>query len=575
MKPADLQLLELISVNEDAGTIYFKNRRMLFLDADALGLLRKELLDGLGRDNARRILFRFGYARGYRNALSMKQWFDWDSEKDWWRAGARLHELEGSVKVNPLRAEFDRERGICEVEAEWLNSYEAEQHLKHIGKSETPVCWTLLGYSSGYTSAVLGHDMFYIERECVGRGDSRCLVYGSSHFDEDSEGFRLAREQKLLKGTDHSLELQRIKSERTELQGFIEEIERQSIELMQKEAKVRELESQVIYLQESLNETFNVEELIGASPGFRRVIEDVDRVAPTDATVLITGETGTGKEVIARAIHARSGRSKRPLVIVNCAALPSGLVESELFGHEKGAFTGAVQRKLGRFEIANGATIFLDEVGELPLETQAKFLRVLQQGEFERVGGTQSIKVDVRVLAATNQPLERLVAEGRFRSDLFYRLNVFPIIVPPLRERVEDIRLLTNYFAQKFRARFKKPISSIDHESMERLLNYQWPGNVRELEHVIERAVLLAQGEVLRINLPLSEEEIAGVGRSQGISDGRHNNRLVSLEEMERTYIQDVLRQTNGVIAGKGGAAEILDLPASTLRSRMKKLGIL
>jgi two-component system response regulator HydG len=575
MKPADLQLLELISVNEDAGTIYFKNRRMLFLDADALGLLRKELLDGLGRDNARRILHRFGYARGYRNALSMKQWFDWDSVKDWWRAGARLHELEGSVKVNPLRAEIDRERGICEVEVEWLNSYEAEQHLKHIGKSDTPVCWTLLGYSSGYTSAVLGHDMFYIERECVGRGDSRCLVYGSSHFDEDSEGFRLAREQKILKGTDHSLELQRIKSERTELQSFIEEIERQSIELMQKEAKVRELESQVIYLQESLNETFNVEELIGASRGFRRVIEDVDRVAPTDATVLITGETGTGKEVIARAIHARSGRSKRPLVIVNCAALPSGLVESELFGHEKGAFTGAVQRKLGRFEIANGATIFLDEVGELPLETQAKFLRVLQQGEFERVGGTQTIKVDVRVLAATNQPLERLVSEGRFRSDLFYRLNVFPINVPPLRERVEDIRLLTNYFAQKFRAGFKKPISSIDHESMERLLHYQWPGNVRELEHVIERAVLLAQGEVLRINLPLSEEEIAGVGRGQAISDGRHNNRLVSLEEMERTYIRDVLRQTNGVIAGKGGAAEILDLPASTLRSRMKKLGIL
>jgi two-component system response regulator HydG len=571
MKPSDLQLLELINVDEDAGTIHFKNRRMLFLDADALGFLRKEMIESLGRDQARRLLMRFGYARGYRNALAMRQWFNWKSDEDLWIAGAKLHGLEGSVKVNPIHAEIDRENGICEVVAEWLNSYEADQHLKHLGLSDVPVCWTLTGYASGYTSAVLGRDMFYIEHECVGRGDPRCLVRGSSKVDEESSVVRLALEQKLLEGKDFWKEIERISSERTELNELIEQLERHSLEIVQKEARVRELESQVIYLQETINEPYNVEELIGVSPGFRRVMTDIDQVASSDATVLISGETGTGKELVARAIQARSARKSRPLVIVNCAALPAGLVESELFGHEKGAFTGAVQRKLGRFEIANGATIFLDEIGELPLETQSKFLRILQQGEFERVGGTQTIKVEARVLAATNQSLEKLVAEGKFRADLFYRLNVFPIRMPPLRERVDDIRLLTNYFAQKFRARFnKKNISSIDQQSMNRLLQYSWPGNVRELEHVIERAVLLATGDVLKINLPLSENEIMSVGAVS--SDG--SQELVTLDEMERSYIREVLRNTGGVIAGKGGAAEILGLPPSTLRSRMKKLGV-
>jgi transcriptional regulator with GAF, ATPase, and Fis domain len=250
--------------------------------------------------------------------------------------------------------------------------------------------------------------------------------------------------------------------------------------------------------------------------------------------------------------------------------LPAGLVESELFGHEKGAFTGAVQRKLGRFQLADGGTIFLDEVAELPLETQTKFLRVLQQGEIERLGGTQAIKVDVRVLAATNQPLERFVAEGKFRSDLFYRLNVFPINLPLLRERREDIVLLTNYFTQRFRSRLKKSISLIDSASLKRLENYDWPGNVRELEHVIERAVLLAEGEVLFVDLPLGREERAAM--SAGAVPA--STKLRRLEEMERDYIGEVLRRTQGAIAGKGGAAEILGLPPSTLRDRMKKLGI-
>lgn len=573
MRPEDLKLFELIRADEEAGTLYLKNRRVLLVDADALGVLRKELITSLGAGDARRILSRFGYAHGYRTALTVRQWFSEDGREDLWRLGMKLRSLDGSVSVRPLRLEVDMKRGLFEAEAEWLNSYEAEQHLSHLGTSPVPVCWTLVGYASGYASAVLGREVFFVEKECVGRGDARCLAYGSTDIEPGSEAARLAREHSLLSDEEFAARIKRATGERAELQGFLEELEKRSLELAKEQERVRELESQVVYLQESLNETYNVRELVGVSPGFKRVMRDVAQVAQSDSTVLLTGETGTGKELIARAIHAESGRRQRALVTVNCAALPAGLVESELFGHEKGAFTGAVQRRLGRFEVANGATIFLDEVGEIPLDVQAKFLRVLQEGEFERVGGTQTIKVDVRVIAATNQPLDRLVAEGKFRADLFYRLNVFPITVPPLRERREDIRLLTNYFAQKYRARFRKKISSVEQQSLERLMNYRWPGNVRELEHVIERAVLLAEGEVLTINLPFDDES-AERASTPSASTPRAQTKLVSLEEMERQYIQEVLRQTDGMIGGKGGAAEILDLPASTLRSRMKKLGL-
>jgi formate hydrogenlyase transcriptional activator len=294
------------------------------------------------------------------------------------------------------------------------------------------------------------------------------------------------------------------------------------------------------------------------------VLDKVCRVAPTDATVLIYGETGTGKELIARAIHSASQRRDKPLIKLNCAALPAGLIESELFGHEKGAFTGAIARHTGRFELADGGTIFLDEIGELTAETQAKLLRVLQEHEFDRVGGTSTRKVDVRVIAATNRDLKRAVSEKAFREDLYYRLSVFPIQVPPLRERPEDIPLLARYLLEKFATRAARRFDSIDSATLRRLVAYPWPGNVRELQNVLERAVILSAGPVLEL-----EPDV--LGQTERATASRES---AALEDVERNHILAVLRETKWVIDGPKGAAVILGLHPNTLRSRLKRLGL-
>jgi PAS domain S-box-containing protein len=324
------------------------------------------------------------------------------------------------------------------------------------------------------------------------------------------------------------------------------------------------LQEQNFYLQEEIKGIHNFEEIIGQSPTLTAVLDNVRRVAATDSTVLITGETGTGKELIARAIHSNSRRKDKPLIKINCAALPAGLVESELFGHEKGAFTGALARRVGRFELAQGGTIFLDEIGELPADAQAKLLRVLQEREFDRVGGTAPIRVDVRILAATNRDLLKAVREKTFREDLYYRLSVFPVQLPPLRDRTDDIPSLAVFLVNKFASRIGKRIDSVGKETMRRLLAYAWPGNVRELENIIERAVILANGAIL---------EIAPDNLSLGSSTAEPSQEL-TLEGVERAHIVKVLKQTDWVIDGSRGAAKILNLHPNTLRSRMKKLGI-
>ena len=323
------------------------------------------------------------------------------------------------------------------------------------------------------------------------------------------------------------------------------------------------LDYEYLYLKEEIHVQRQFKNIVGQSLGIRRVLKAVETVAPTDAGVLLYGETGTGKELVVHSIHELSSRKEKPLVKINCAALPAGLMESELFGHEKGSFTGAFSKKLGRFEIADGGTIFLDEIGDLQLDLQAKLLRVLQEGEFERVGGNQTIHADVRVIAATNRDLEKSIHEGKFRADLYYRLNVFPIRIPPLRERKEDIPLIVKYFVMKYGAKFRKNIERIPQATIDALLAYFWPGNIRELENLIERAVIMCQSTQLEPGRWLPPPGGTPV-----------ESRIPTLEELEREHILEVLQMTSWRVSGERGAAKLLGMKPTTLEARMKKLGI-
>jgi len=353
-----------------------------------------------------------------------------------------------------------------------------------------------------------------------------------------------------------SLEIEERKRAETSLQGAYEEI---------KLLKDR-LQAENIYLQQEVAREYNFGEIIGQSSALSHVFFRVEQVAPMNATVLLIGETGTGKGVIARAIHNRSARKDRPMITVNCTSLPANLIESELFGRERGAFTGADARQIGRFELADGGTIFLDEIGEMPLELQSKLLRVIQDGEFERLGGPRTIKTDVRIIAASNRNLEEEIKNGRFREDLFYRLNVFPITMPPLRQRKEDIPLLVKHFVAKFNKKIGKKIDTVSKETLNALEEYHWPGNVRELESVIERAVIISQGTALqvldRFDTFRKPEEPSG-------------EEVKAMAEMEHDHILQVLDKTGWRIEGKNGAAGLLGLNPSTLRARMRKYGII
>ena len=371
--------------------------------------------------------------------------------------------------------------------------------------------------------------------------------------------------------------------------GFLQEVANQvalAVQNMQSYQEIdslkARLEKENVYLREELRAEHNFEEIVGNSPALLKALHAVEQVAPTDSTVLIYGETGTGKELVARAIHSRSSRNGRALVSVNCSAISAGLVESELFGHMKGAFTGALERRIGRFELANGGTIFLDEIGELCLETQVKLLRVLQEHEFEPVGSSHPLRVDVRVIAATNRNLHEAVQAGRFRSDLFYRLNVFPIELPPLRERRSDIPQLVAFCLSQFSKRLGKKIDGVSRESMENLVNYPWPGNIRELQNVIERAIIVSADPTLRLDRDLMPVAAAAKGMEAPEADSPEDRQadlkspkpLLTLDEVERNHIFAALQHAGGVVDGPKGAAKILNLHPNTLRHRMDKLGI-
>ena len=357
-------------------------------------------------------------------------------------------------------------------------------------------------------------------------------------------------------------------------EGYTCSIVRDITERKQKEAALRgafteikelkeRLEAENVYLQEEVKHAHNFGEIISQSPAFGKILKQVEQVAHTDATVLISGESGTGKELIARSLHRLSRRSNRPMIKVNCAALPVHLIESELFGHEKGAFTGAINQKKGRFELADKGTLFLDEIGEMPVELQAKLLRVLQEGEYERLGGHETLKVDVRIIAATNRNLQEQVSLGKFREDLFYRLNVFPIYCIPLRQRKDDIPLLVNHFCKKFEQQIGKQITSISKSTMDSLVAYDYPGNIRELENIIERAIIVSQNGKLEIQSWLPKAKIQ-------VKD----EPIPTLEEVQKKHIIEVLKLKNWRISGEKGAAQVLGLKPTTLEARMKKLGI-
>jgi transcriptional regulator with GAF, ATPase, and Fis domain len=322
-----------------------------------------------------------------------------------------------------------------------------------------------------------------------------------------------------------------------------------------------QLEAENIYLRHELKSTSSYGDIIGESDVLKHILYRVEQVAPLDSIVLLEGETGTGKELFARAVHQKSNRSDKALITVNCASLPASLIESELFGYEKGAFTGALQKQIGRFELANGGTLFLDEVAEIPIELQAKLLRVLQEGEIERIGNPKTIKVDVRIIAATNRKLEEEINRGRFRKDLFYRLNVYPITIAPLRDRTDDIPLLVEHFVKRFNQKFKKDITRIPRKVMDQLMLYDWPGNIRELENIIERAMILSKSNTLKVENLKSPDQA-------------YIENLQTLADHERDYIIQVLDQTLWRINGPKGAASVLDMHPETLRSRMRKLGI-
>ncbi|EAU67398.1 phenol-degradation regulator [Stigmatella aurantiaca DW4/3-1] len=493
----------------------------------------------LGMTAARGILTRLGYAHGWRTAEAMKTAIPWPDESVWRRAGGRLHTLQGQVLLEPV--ERGPEDGpVPFAEALWRESYEAEQHLLHVGQADQPVCWSLTGFASGYMSYCNGKAIYCLETRCVGKGDAVCQIIGKS-----AEEWGSACVEALSFYETRCME------------GVLGQVTEALKEAEQKLRVKRRTLARVG------GDSEDPSGLVVRTEAMRRVLSLARRAAKVDSTVLITGESGVGKERIARLIHDESARAHKAFVAVNCAAVTESLLESELFGHAKGAFTGATHDRPGLFEAANGGTLFLDEVGEVPPAMQARLLRALQEKEVRRVGENQNRKVDVRVVAATNRTLLEEVSAGRFRQDLYYRLRVIELKVLPLRERREDILPLARQLLAEASERLGRKVASFSPEAADQLLRYGWPGNVRELANAIERAVALHEGaRIERDDLP---EEVREAQPSflPGSSPR-------TLEDMEREYILAVLARNSG---NRSRTAEQLDIGLATLYRKLKQYG--
>jgi two-component system, NtrC family, response regulator HydG len=535
MRVAELDLRELLHFDPRGGPIHFAGQRVVVFDAVALGLLRKELIELVGADPARVLLARFGYAQGWRTAEALRTEIPWDSEAEWRRSGGQLHQLLGHLRFeSPLPRP-----GVAPpfAEAVWRDSYEAEQQLLHRGRAEEPVCWTLTGFASGYLSYVNGREILCREERCVAAGDADCRLVGRTREDWEREA---PAEARLVAAT----------SGRESLEASLH-------------ALTQALEGAGKRLQRRASAGGEVPGIVARSEAMRRVLDLARRLARSDATALVTGESGVGKERVARFIHDASSRAGHPFVAVNCGAIPETLIESELFGHARGSFTGASQDRAGLFEAAQGGTLFLDEVGEIPLALQPKLLRVLQEREVRRVGETRSRAVDLRLIAATNRDLDRMVEEGRFRQDLYYRLKVVEVVVPPLRERREDVLPLARVVLTTATERGGRVLSGLSPRAADQLVRYAWPGNVRELENAMERAAALAEGA--RVDLEdLPEEVRAALPMPAAPGPVRR------LAEVEREYVLGALR-ANG--QNRARTAAQLGIGEATLYRKLRAWG--
>ena len=541
--PAIDDVRDLLRFELEEGRIWMAEERMVLQRSSELQALRRELIESLGMDRAKGLLIRMGYVAGQQDADTAKRLRPDAPLFDVFSVGPQSHMLTGQVKVTPVKLDINEQAGTFHGVFDWENSFEAEIFLAEYGVSYEPVCWTQIGYASGFTSRFVGRQILFREQGCVGCGEKKCRIEGrpSEEWDDCEELLRYYRPDRIAD-------------------------------------QLFALQSQVTSLRENLTSEQSFGDLVGCSAKFLEVRQLLAKAAESRVTVLLLGETGVGKDMFAKALHQGSPLRDKPFVAVNCAAIPRDLIEAELFGVEKGAFTGADQSRPGRFERAHGGTLFLDEVGELSPRAQAALLRVLQESEFERVGDTRTRKVDVRLVAATNENLEEAVQQGRFRADLLYRLNVYSVVVPPLRERIDDVPELVKHFIDKYSSLHGKQVQGVTDRAMAMLRAYQWPGNIRELANMMERGIILAdhggqiEAQYLFPNVAEQPQDAAMHTGSDDVLSASAERLLeegCDLASLERALIEGAMQRSGGNVTR---AAGLLGLSRATLDYRLKKL---
>jgi two-component system, NtrC family, response regulator HydG len=570
--PELTDLMARLHFSTSDGRIWLDEQRMLLLHARALGSLRHEMIESLGLDVTRRLFTRMGYQAGTYDAEMARKVRSKTSMKDMFVVGPQMHCLEGIGLSEPVRLEFDVEKGKHYGEFLWTHQVEDEEHARHFPIGTEPSCWMQVGYASGFSTKFMGRQILYREVECLSMGQAACRIVGKP---VDEWGNEAAQDMQYLMPTALKCDALTVITQATRDPVLVGA------------------------------DTTTSAQPVGISPGFNSVLHMVQKVAPTNATVLFLGESGVGKEVFARMLHQQSTRRNNPFVAVNCAAIPESLIESELFGTERGAYTGATHSRAGRFERANGGTLFLDEIGTLSPGAQGNLLRALQEGEIERLGDTQTRHVDVRVIAATNVDLREEAAAGRFREDLFFRLNVFPIRVTPLRERREDIPLLMTHFLGKFNHLHGRRLTGFTQRAVDAVMSYHWPGNIRELENIIERGVILANENSV-IDAPQlftsgeqfsntqftvsrdgalthtdpaklfeaqsSDPEVNRVSEHiNNLLNGIEDDSTVSLDDIETMLLKQAVTRANGNVAA---AARLLGITRPQMVYRLKSRGI-